>query len=63
MLTPDQLDRIPDELLIPDRRLGAVRLIHWLRARGWQMTLWQLDSERRRRQATGSLDRPKEQRR
>lgn len=45
-MTPDQLDRIPDRLLL---KRSAPDLIEWLRARGWHMSLLELDAERRRR--------------
>lgn len=38
-MTRDQLDMIPDRLLVPGRRDGCRDLIGWLDARGWQMTL------------------------
>lgn len=47
-VTREQLDLIPDRLL--DRhRSGCSRLIEWLDQRGWQMTLAELDAERRHR--------------
>ena len=44
----DQLDLIPDNFLKPSRA-GCKRLIEWLHARGWQMTLTEVDAERRAR--------------
>lgn len=44
----EQLDLIPDAALRPGRR-GAAELMAWLHARGWRMSLLELDSERRRR--------------
>jgi hypothetical protein len=46
-----QLDLIPDHLLRP-RSAGCGPLLDWLRSRGWQMTLLELDTERRRRRET-----------
>jgi hypothetical protein len=46
-----QLDLIPDHLLRP-RSAGCGPLLDWLRSRGWQMTLLELDTERRRGRAT-----------
>ena len=47
-MTNEQLDSIPYKLLQPSQR-GAVGLIEWLQARGWQMSLLDLESERHRR--------------
>lgn len=47
-MSPDQLDLIPDDLL-RRRRDGTRPLIDWLYARGWRMTLLELEQERRRR--------------
>lgn len=44
----DQLDLIPDKLLIP-HSTGCARLLEWLDARGWRMSLADLDAERRSR--------------
>ena len=44
----EQLDLIPNSLLRP-HSTGCSRLIEWLRARGWQMSLTELDTERRAR--------------
>ena len=51
-MTPEQLDCIPDDLLRASPRHGADRLIAWLYARGWRMTLAELEDERRRRGLT-----------
>ena len=47
-MSPEQLDLIPDNLLRRERD-GSHRLIDWLHARGWRMSLLDLDTERRRR--------------
>ena len=49
MLTRDQLDLIPDPMLQASHKGGCSRLIEWLYARGWRMTLLELESERARR--------------
>lgn len=49
-MTPKQLELIPTDLLNPHR--STDRLLSWLHARGWQMTLLELDTERRRRNNT-----------
>lgn len=59
-MTPAQLDLIPDGLLQPSRRRGAVDLIEWLSAHGWQMTLLELTTERERRGLIRTSDQPKE---
>jgi hypothetical protein len=46
-----QLDLIPDHLL-RHRAAGCGPLLDWLRARGWHMTLLELDTERRYRRDT-----------
>lgn len=48
-MTPAQLDRIPDRALSPGR---TAELIEFLDARGWRMTLLELEQERRRRGIT-----------
>jgi hypothetical protein len=48
----EQLDLIPDSLLIHRRTKGLTQLIEWLGARGWHMTLAEVESERRRRGIT-----------
>ena len=48
-MTPAQLDRIPDDLLVPDSAPTARKLITFLAERGWRMTLWELETERTRR--------------
>lgn len=45
-MTRAQLDLIPDRLLY---RTDTTSLREWLHARGWPMTLLELDQERRRR--------------
>ena len=45
----NQLDLIPDQLLTRSSRHGATRLIEWLHARGWRMTLHELETERQYR--------------
>lgn len=47
-MTREQLDLIPDHLLVPHSS-GCKRLIEWLYARGWQLSLADLDAERARR--------------
>lgn len=47
-MTREQLDLIPDGLLRP-RKDGLRELIEWLYARGWQLSLADLDAERTRR--------------
>lgn len=47
-MTREQLDRVPDHLLAPAKQ-GALALTRWLHARGWRMSLAELDRERRRR--------------
>ena len=48
-MTDDQLAAVPGNLLYGH---DTGRLIAWLRARGWQLTLHDLDAERRRRGIT-----------
>jgi hypothetical protein len=48
-MTREQLDLIPDDLLLRRFGEGAAQLIQWLRVRGWQMTLLELETERRSR--------------
>jgi hypothetical protein len=43
-----QFDLIPDRFLKREGD-GCRRLIDWLHERGWQMTLLELEDERRRR--------------
>jgi hypothetical protein len=43
-----QLDLIPDALLASNPR-SRTDLLAWLHARGWSMTLLELDTERRNR--------------
>ena len=47
-MTREQLDLIPDAVLKPSTH-GARALMTWLHARGWRMTLAELDAERRAR--------------
>lgn len=44
----ERLDRIPDDVLKPGRH-GCKRLIDWLAARGWSLSLLELEQERVRR--------------
>jgi hypothetical protein len=46
-MTPAQLARIPDRVLLRNDRTEKLR--EFLDARGWRMTLLELDAERRRR--------------
>lgn len=48
-MTPEQRDRVPDALLTPGRRGGLRELIEWLHARGWRMSLLEVEQERRAR--------------
>lgn len=50
-MTREQLDLIPDSHLT-GRSTGP--LMEWLYARGWSMSLLELDTERRRRRAVRS---------
>jgi hypothetical protein len=45
-MTPEQLDRIPDHLVL---ERGTNRLREWLWERGWRMSLLELEDERARR--------------
>lgn len=45
-MNADQIALIPDHLLRDPR---TSRLCHWLEERGWQLSLLELDSERRHR--------------
>lgn len=51
-MTPRQLELIPDHALHAE---GTRALRDWLRARGWTMTLLELDAERRRRKGQVSI--------
>jgi hypothetical protein len=47
-MTTDQLARVPEHTLRRSSR-GCAELIAWLRARGWQMSLLEIEQERARR--------------
>ena len=47
-MTPQQLDLIPDHLLIR-RKVGCRALLNWLAARGLSMSLLEVETERKRR--------------
>lgn len=47
-VTRSQLDAIPPRLL-KRSPVGALELIDWLRLRGWQMSLFELEAERAHR--------------
>lgn len=56
-MTREQLDCIPDDLL-RRRSRGASALVEWLWARGWSMSLLELDTERRARGLNGRNNTP-----
>lgn len=47
-MTQAQLELIPDHLLQPGST-GCAQLLDWLQARGWSMSLLEVETERLRR--------------